>query len=120
MQINSNGTLGTTTSSIKYKENIRDYNDLNNSILNVNPVFFDYKKEFLETDSDDNERYNCFGLIAEHLENVGLKHLLTYNKDNSLQSIRYDLIAVELLSVIKNLNININKLETRIEQLENK
>jgi hypothetical protein len=108
--VNSNGTLGTTASSRRYKENITPYVDASNKILDLNPVTFDYKAEVLEEDDQEN-RFNQFGMIAEDLHDAGLTHLVHYNEEEQPQAINYELLAVELLGVIKNLDARIRALE---------
>jgi hypothetical protein len=118
--INSAGTFGAIVSSERYKENIRIYNDAENKILNVNPVFFDFKKEVVEADTTEDERNNQFGLIAEHLYDANLIHLLYFNKNGQPESIKYEMLGVELLQIVKKQDSLIKNLTQRIEVLEKK
>jgi hypothetical protein len=119
VQINSNGTLGTTSSSSKYKENIVTYEPERSPLLDLNPVKFDYKENVLEEDIQY-ERFNHFGMIAEDLHNAGLNHLVIYDFDDSEEpeSIKYELLSVELLSIVKKQDQEIQDLKNRIQALE--
>lgn len=116
--VNSNGTLGTSASSRKFKENISEYNDVEKRILNTNPVTFDYKAEFIESDSQST-RFNQFGLIAEDLHEAGLTHLVYYDKTNQPEAINYTMLSVELLGIVKQQETAIQNLESRLQALEN-
>ena len=111
---NSDGTIGTSVSSIRFKENLRPYTDTANRILEIQPYIFDYKLEIQEEDcSDPNGRLNQFGMIAEHLHDAGLNHLVHYGPEERIDSINYQMLSVELLGVIKNLDARIKVLEER-------
>ena len=112
VQVNSNGTLGTVASTRRAKENIVPYSDPDNKILNVGAVTFDYKAEVIE-EEDQANRFNQFGMIAEDLHDAGLNHLVHYDKDEQCSGINYQMLAVELLGVIKNLDARIKVLEER-------
>lgn len=58
--INSNGQLGTVSSSRRYKEDIHDMADASDGLMRLRPVSFRYKKAF-----DDGSKLIQYGLIAE-------------------------------------------------------
>ena len=114
MICNNDGTMGTSSSSIRFKENLRPYIDTENKVLELQPYIFDYKLETQEEDcSDPNARLNQFGMIAEHFHEAGLNHLVHYGRDGSIDSINYMMLSVELLGVVKNLDARIKILEGR-------
>jgi hypothetical protein len=108
VQINTNGTLGTTSSTRRVKENISEYES--SALLEVSPVTFDYKEGHLENGED---RYNHFGLIAEDLVEVGLDHLVYKDSNGRPEGVAYEKVAVELLSVVKQLAARIDALEAK-------
>lgn len=61
-----------------------------------------------------------YGLIAEDLDELGLKHLVNYNEDGSCKNINYSLITVNLLSIIKEQEKRLNDLEKIVENLAKK
>ncbi len=100
--VDSAGQLGTVSSSIKYKQNIRDMNGDSEVIYDLHPVVFNYRK-YPDQDS--------WGLIAEEVEKV-FPQLVVY-KDNEPETVKYhDLVPLLLNEIIK--------LRKRIIQLENK
>jgi hypothetical protein len=120
MLCNSDGTMGTSSSSIRFKENLRPYVDPTNKILEIQPYVFDYKLETQEEDcSNLDGRLNQFGMIAEHLHDAGLNHLVHYGPEGRIDSINYMMLSVELLGVIKNQQAVLNDLITRVGALEN-
>lgn len=106
--INSNGTLGTSSSTRRIKENIVNYDS--SALLNVSPVIFDYKEGVLE---ENENRHNHFGLIAEDLVEVGLDHLVYKSPDGTVDGVAYEKVSVELLAVVKALDLRIKALEAQ-------
>ncbi|SUJ95359.1 phage tail spike protein [Staphylococcus aureus] len=131
LHITSAGTIGRSTSARKYKLSIENqYNDSNEqlehskAILNL-PIrtWFDkaeseiLAKELREDRklSDDTyklERY--VGLIAEEVENLGLKEFVTYDDKGEVEGIAYDRLWIHLIPVIKDQQLKIEKLEELI------
>src|SRR4029077_15511320 len=62
--INSNNKLGTTTSSKRFKEDIKPMDKASGALFALNPVTFRYKKEI------DSAGTSQFGLVAEDVEKV--------------------------------------------------
>src|SRR5439155_8386252 len=62
VMIDSNGQLGTITSSSRYKDNIKPMDKASEAILALKPVSFRYKKEL------DPDGIPQFGLVAEQVE----------------------------------------------------
>ena len=60
--IDGNGHLGTSTSSARYKDDIRPMDRASEAILALQPVTFRYKKEL------DPQSIPQFGLVAEQVE----------------------------------------------------
>ena len=110
--VNSSGTIGTSLSTRRAKENIVPYSDPDNKILNLGAVTFDYKEEVIE-EEDRANRFNQFGMIAEDLHDAGLNHLVYYGPEGRVDGINYQMLSVELLGVIKNLDARIKVLEER-------
>ena len=62
--INSDNKLGTTTSSRRFKDDIKSMDKASEAILALKPVTFHYKKEI------DPSGISQFGLVAEDVEKV--------------------------------------------------
>jgi Chaperone of endosialidase len=89
--INSNGRLGTSTSSRRFKEDIKPMGSASEAILALKPVTFHYKKEL------DADRIPQFGLVAEDVEKVD-PDLVVRDKDGRPYSVRYEQVNAMLLN----------------------
>ncbi|MGB8467666.1 MAG: tail fiber domain-containing protein [Candidatus Babeliales bacterium] len=105
--IDSNGQLGTVSSSRKYKENIQDIDIQETNLLNLRPVTFNYKKH----ESTDIH----FGLIAEEVEEL-IPDLVIRDKNGDAQTVKYHELPVLLLAHIKQLAAKNEELETRLTE----
>ena len=103
--------LYSSSSSRRYKENIRPFLKGVNEIYNINPVTFTYIERPENTKP-------ILGLIAEDLDEIGLTELVNYNNDNLPESISYDKINVLLINKIKNLKSRNDEINRRISLLE--
>jgi hypothetical protein len=95
----SNGQLGDVVSSKKFKENIEPITD--SSILNLNPVKFNY--------ISDKNKTTCYGMIAEEVEPL-FPDLVLY-KDGVPYSLKYHEMPALLLNEIQKLNARLVALE---------
>jgi hypothetical protein len=89
--VNSNGRLGTSTSSQRFKEDIKPMGKASEAILALKPVTFHYKKEL------DADRIPQFGLVAEDVEKVN-PDLIVRDKDGKPYSVRYEQVNAMLLN----------------------
>src|SRR5207237_650200 len=64
LYINSNGQLGTMSSSRRFKEEIKPMDEASDAILALKPMTFRYKKEI------DPDGVRQFGLVAEEVAKV--------------------------------------------------
>ncbi|HGN7345317.1 TPA: phage tail spike protein [Staphylococcus aureus] len=128
LHITSAGTIGRSTSARKYKLSIENqYNDSDEqlehskAILNL-PIrtWFDKaESEILARElredrklSDDTYKLDRYvGLIAEEVENLGLKEFVTYDDKGEIEGIAYDRLWIHLIPVIKEQQLRIKKLE---------
>lgn len=102
--VDSAGQLGTTSSSIRYKTNIRHMEDESEDIYKLTPVVFNWKE-----DHDDNDVY---GLIAEDVEGK-MPYLVAYGEDKQPFSVKYHELPVLLLNEIKKLKKEIDDLKLK-------
>jgi endosialidase-like protein len=89
--VNSDGKLGTTVSSRRFKEDIKSMDKASEAILALKPVTFRYKKEF------DPTKIAQFGLVAEEVEKVN-PDLVVRDKEGKPYSVRYDQVNAMLLN----------------------
>jgi len=91
VMIDSNGQLGTISSSRRFKTDIRNMGDVSSKLLKLRPVTFRYKKEL------DPSGTLQYGLIAEEVEQV-FPDLVAYGKDGKIETVKYHLLANLLLN----------------------
>jgi hypothetical protein len=89
--INSNGKLGTTTSSRRFKDDIKLMDQASEALFALKPVTFRYKKEI------DPTGISQFGLVAEEVEKVNPDLIVRDNKGKPY-SVRYDQVNAMLLN----------------------
>jgi len=115
--VDSDGRLGTSVSSRRFKEDIKDMGEA--SRIKLRPVTFLYK-----SDIDKGHRALQYGLIAEEVAEV-YPELVAYGKDGEPISVQYHELSPMLLNEvqkqseqIKQLNQALNDREARLEKLE--
>ncbi len=89
--INSSNKLGTTTSSKRFKEDIKPMGVVSEALFSLTPVTFQYKKEI------DPAGMSQFGLVAEDVEKVN-PDLVVRDKEGKPYSVRYDQVNAMLLN----------------------
>jgi hypothetical protein len=89
--VNSNGRLGTMTSSARFKDEIKPMNNASEALFSLNPVTFRYKKGV------DPQGIRQFGLVAEEVEKVN-PDLIVRDKEGKPYSVRYDQVNAMLLN----------------------
>jgi uncharacterized coiled-coil protein SlyX len=87
--IDSNGQLGTASSSRRFKKEIKPMDKASEAILALQPVTFHYKS--------DNTGTPQFGLIAEEVAKVN-PDLVVRDEDGEIYTVRYDAVNAMLLN----------------------
>jgi trimeric autotransporter adhesin len=108
--INSNHKLGTTTSSERFKEDIKPMSKTSETLFALNPVTFRYKKEI------DSAGTSQFGLVAEDVEKVN-PDLVVRDKDGKPYSVRYEAVNAMLLNEFLKEHRKVERLEKQVEAL---
>jgi hypothetical protein len=106
--IKSDGQLGTSTSSARFKQDIRDMGKASETLLALRPVTYHYKPEL------DPEGIAQFGLVAEEVEHVN-PDLVVRDKDGKAYSVRYDQVNAMLLNEFLKEHKKVEKLEARLQ-----
>ena len=89
--INSEGRLGTATSSRRFKDGIKPMDKASESLFALKPVTFHYKKQI------DPAGTPQLGLVAEDVEKVN-PALVVHDKEGKPYSVRYDQVNAMLLN----------------------
>jgi len=117
--------FGRNTSSIKYKENVRD-SGTGHAVLSLRPVVYDRKATFKYPELEDGTRLEGppqmfegakdeLGLIAEEVD----EHLpqIVTRYGGEIDGVRYDLLGVALLPVVQEQAAQITALTTAVREL---
>jgi hypothetical protein len=100
LNVSSNGFLGRSTSSIRYKENVRDYTG---SIDALRPVMFNSINE------DDDKDYA--GFIAEEVHETGLVEFVQYDDQGRPDAVNYANMVALLVKEIQDLKAEVAALK---------
>jgi hypothetical protein len=87
--IDSNGQLGTASSSRRFKKEIEPMDKASEAVLALEPVTFHYKSDTTDTPQ--------FGLIAEDVAAVN-PNLVVRDKNGEIYTVRYDAVNAMLLN----------------------
>ena len=87
--IDSDGQLGTVSSSRRFKKEIKPMEQASEAILSLKPVTFHYKSDKTGTSQ--------FGLIAEEVAKVS-PDLVVRDKNGEIYTVRYDAVNAMLLN----------------------
>jgi hypothetical protein len=109
--INSDGKLGTSTSSRRFKEEIKPMDRGSEAVFALKPVTFRYKKEI------DQVGIRQFGLVAEEVEKLN-PDLVVRDKEGKPYSVRYDQINAMLLNEFLKEHKAFLEERSKVQQLE--
>jgi hypothetical protein len=107
--VNSNGRLGTMTSSKRFKQDIKPMDNVSEGLYSLKPVSFRYKKEF------DPAGASQLGLVAEDVEKVN-PDLIIHDKEGKPYTVRYEQINTMLLNEFLKEHRKVEKLEATVAQ----
>jgi 6-phosphogluconolactonase (cycloisomerase 2 family) len=108
VMVNSYGQLGLAPSSERYKDNIKDMNNITEKLMALHPVSFTYK--------NDAAQLTQYGLLAEEVAKI-LPELVAYNNDGTAQTVRYHELSSLLLHEYQQQEKKIQELEEKFEKL---
>jgi hypothetical protein len=109
--IDSNGQLGTISSSRRYKKDIADMAATSDRLLQLRPVTFRYKETF-----EDGEQPLQYGLIAEEVADV-FPELVVFNEQSQPETVKYRLLSSLLLNELQKQQSEINDLSGQVAEL---
>jgi hypothetical protein len=89
--VNSDNKIGTLSSSVRYKEEIKPMDKASETLFALKPVTFRYKKAV------DSSQALSFGLIAEEVAQVN-PVLITRDEHGKPQTVRYEMVNAMLLN----------------------
>lgn len=111
--VDANKKLCRNTSSIRYKTNVREHHVDPAKVLQLRTVLYDRKpRENQDTGEVEAGNTNEYGLIAEEV--AQLVPELAVEFGGQIDGVRYDLLALSLLDVVKNQEQRLKALETHL------
>jgi hypothetical protein len=102
----SNGRILRSTSSLKYKTDVRDYDKGLNEVMQLQPKYYKGKNDESET--------QFAGLIAEDVHDLGLSEFVQYADDGSPDALSYTHMIALLTKGIQELKAEIETLKAQI------
>ncbi len=108
--VNQIGKLGVTTSSARFKDEIKPMNEASDTLMELKPVTFRYKKQI------DPDGIPQFGLVAEEVEKLN-PDLVVRDKEGKPFSVRYDAVNAMLLNEFLKEHKKTEKLEATVASL---
>ena len=109
--VNSNGRLGTMTSSLRFKEDIKPMDKASEALFALRPVTFRYKKEI------DPVGTSQLGLVAEDVEKIA-PELVVRDKDGKAYSVRYEQVNAMLLNEFLKEHRKVESLEAALDTVK--
>jgi len=109
--INSDGKLNTTTSSRRFKEEIKPMEGASEALFALKPVTFRYKKGI------DPQGIPQFGLVAEEVEAVN-PDLVVRDKEGNVNTVRYEAVNAMLLNEFLKEHRKVEEQERKVQQQE--
>jgi hypothetical protein len=108
------GTLGTTTSSARFKRDVEDLGDASDLLMRLRPVRFHYLEEAVGAEEAKTTQY---GLIAEEVAQVA-PELVAPDTDGKPYSVKYHVLPALLLNEVQRQRLEIAALRERLVKLE--
>jgi hypothetical protein len=106
MYIASNGTFQRSTSALKYKQDVRDLESID--VNKFRPVRYKSKC------ADDDQNKDHFGVIADEVDQAGIKELVNYGAEGEVEGFQYERLTVVLLKAVQELKAEVDSLKQQL------
>ena len=110
--IDSNGQLGSVSSSRRFKEDIEDMGTASSDVMRLHPVTFRYRKPFA-----DGSKPVQYGLIAEEVADV-YPELVVRSWDGQIESVKYQVLDSMLLNELQKEHLRVQQQAETIDRLD--
>jgi len=112
--IDSNGQLGTVSSSRRFKEDIHDMDTASSGLMRLRPVTFRYQKPFA-----DGSKPIQYGLVAEEVAEV-YPDLVARSADGQIETVKYQVLDSMLLNELQKEHQQVQQQAETIQRLESR
>jgi hypothetical protein len=109
--VESNGHLGTLTSSARFKDEVKPMGNASEALLALKPVTFRYKSEI------DPAGTPQFGLVSEEVDKLN-PNLVVRDKEGKPYSVRYEQINAMLLNEFLKEHKTVQELKSTVQKQE--
>jgi hypothetical protein len=109
--IDSNGQMGTVSSSRRFKQDIHDMADMSRRLLQLRPVTFRYTQAY-----GDGSKPIQYGLVAVEVAET-FPELAVRDANGNVETVHYETLNVLLLNELKKQQDRIEALEQRLNEL---
>jgi Chaperone of endosialidase len=110
--IDSNGQLGTVSSSRRFKEDIQDMDTVSSGLMRLRPVTFRYQKPFA-----DGSKPIQYGLIAEEVADV-YPDLVAHSAGGQIETVKYQVLDSLMLNELQKEHKQVQEQTETIRLLE--
>jgi hypothetical protein len=108
--VGTDGSFVRSTSALKYKQDIRDIEEININLLRG--VRYKSKCE------GDDQTKDHFGIIADEADAAGLKELVHYNADGEVEGFQYERLTVVLLKSLQTIKADLDATKAELATLK--
>ena len=112
VMIDSQGQLGTISSSRRFKEDIHDMGDASRALFALRPVTFRYSQAYT-----NGAKPIQYGLVAEEVADA-FPDLAVRNADGGVDTVHYETLSVLLLNELQRQRLDMKAQQQRLEALE--
>jgi hypothetical protein len=110
--VDSNGQLGTVSSSRRFKEDIQDMGGASEGLMRLRPVTFRYKQPYA-----DGSKPIQYGLIAEEVAEV-YPDMVAYSADGQIETVKYQMLGPMLLNEVQHHDAQLQDQQAQIRDLQ--
>jgi len=110
--IDSNGQLGTVSSSRRFKEDIQDMGGASEGLMRLRPVTFRYIQPFA-----DGSKPMQYGLIAEEVAEI-YPDMVAHSADGQIATVKYQMLGPMLLNEVQRHDAEIRDIQERANKSE--
>jgi hypothetical protein len=115
--VNASGDLYRSTSSLRYKINVQNYEKGLSDVAKLRPVTFQSK---LKENDEFSSTHTYAGFIAEEVDATGLREFVSYDNEGRPDALHYANMVALMAKAIQELSAKNDALEARLAALEAK